>query len=142
VALAAAAASVATTLTHPSLLFAVTTGVHMFRFQFPWNSGLGTIGIKMGLLFPAISSCSIRAVAPVAGGGVGGESQAFIARSGDLISSWTSAPTLSNNYAMIEGVANFTAAGTLQVIYAAEITATGSGITITAGGAGIIWAMQ
>lgn len=138
---AAAVASLATTLTHPSLLFLVTTGTHMFEFTIPWNTGLGSIAPKFGLLFPAISSCSIRVAAPIAAGGAGGEFQDFIANSGKLVT-FTSAPTLTNNYGLIEGSITFTAAGTLHVIYAAEIIATASGITLPAGGCGIIWAMQ
>lgn len=136
-----AVASVATTLTHPSLLFAVTTGTHMFQFRIPYNTGLGSIGAKIGLAFPAISACSISARSPIAAGGVAGEFQDFIANSGKLIT-FTSAPTLTNNYINIDGAITFTAAGTLHVLYAAEILATASGITITAGGSGIIWAMQ
>ena len=53
-----------------------------------------------------------------------------------------SAQTLSNNPLAIDGVITFTAAGTMHVIYGADAIATGSGITLPAGGAGIIWAMQ
>jgi len=47
-----------------------------------------------------------------------------------------------NNYLCIDGVIQFTAAGTLHVLQAAEVVATASGVTFKAGAAGIIWAMQ
>jgi hypothetical protein len=52
----------------------------------------------------------------------------------------TSAPTLANNSALIEGCILCSANGNLDVIYAAEV-ATASGVRLMAGGSGIIWAM-
>ncbi len=134
-------ASVATTLCHPSLFFTVTTGVHMFKFQIPWNTGLGSNGIKVGLLFPAINSCSILVRGKMGAAGTATTWEDGIANSGKFIT-FGSAPTLVNNNCIIDGVANFSAAGTMHVICAAEAIATASGVTFKAGCAGLIWAMQ
>jgi hypothetical protein len=137
-----AVASVATTLSHPSLFFAVTSGTHMFQFRIPWNTlTLGT-GIKIGLTFPATTSVAIMVQAPMAATGATATGfEDYIIQSGKMVT-LTTAPSLNNNPILIDGVINATTAGTLHVIYAAEVTATGSGITIAAGASGIIWAMQ
>jgi hypothetical protein len=69
------------------------------------------------------------------------ELEDYIIQSGKLVT-LTSAPSLSNNPILIEGMINVTTAGNLSVIYASEAIATASGITIAAGACGIIWAMQ
>lgn len=133
-------ASVATTLTAPSLGFAVTSGVpYQFRYQIPWNTGLGTCGLKLGVTFPAFISCSIQVTIPVAAPGTGAYLVGDVSTSGTLITG-TSAPTLANNSALIEGEIYLSGSGVLNVIYASEV-ATASGVRLMAGGSGIIWAM-
>src|SRR3990167_6815284 len=139
-ALANVVAAITTTALHPSLLFAVTTGTHMFEWRIPFRVVAGANSAKIGLTFPAFSSCAIQVESPVAADGVSGGMQAFIASSGKFVT-FTSSPTLENNYIMINGIATFTAAGDMRVIYAAE-AASASAVTFLAGGGGIIWAMQ
>ena len=134
-------ASAATVVTHPSLLFSVTTGTHMFQFRVPWRTGAGTVGVGWGLQFPAFSSCAIAHRADVAQTGVGAEHQNFQAQSGQM-TVFPSAPTLANNYIHTDGVITFTAAGTMHVLYQAEVATASSGLVIQGGGCGIIWAMQ
>ena len=134
-------ASAVVTLTHPSLLFSVTTGSHMFQFRLPWKTKSGTVGIGVGLLFQAFSSCNIAVRAPIAAAGVAAEMQNFIAQSG-VMTLMTSAPTLDNNYCHIDGAITFTAAGTMHLMYQPEVATGASGPRLTAGGCGIIWAMQ
>lgn len=133
-------ASLATTLTHPSLFFSVTTGVHQFQFRLPHRSGAGGQACKLGLLFPAFSACAIQVDLPGVNAPTSANLESYIHNSGQLITG-TSTPTLVNNYAAINGVINFTAAGTLHVIVASE-TSLASGTVFQAGGSGIIWAMQ
>jgi hypothetical protein len=141
-ALAVAAASVATTLSHPSLFFAVTSGAHMFRFVIPWNTGLAANGCKIGLTFPAAASVAITVKAPMAATGTTAtELEDYIIQSGKMVT-LTTAPSLSNNPIVIDGMINVTTAGNLSVIYASEVIATASGITLGIGASGIIWAMQ
>jgi hypothetical protein len=129
-------------LSHPSLFFAVTSGAHMFQFRIPWNTGLASIGCKIGLTFPAAASVSIMVSGPIAATGTTSSMlEDYIIQSGKLVT-FTSAPSLSNNPIMIDGMINVTTAGNLSVIYASEVIATASGITLGAGASGIIWAMQ
>jgi hypothetical protein len=121
-------------------MFAVTTGSHMFSFNIPWRVAAGANALKIGLIFPAFSSCSIVANAPVAAPGVSESFNGRISNTGVFIT-FTSAPTLINNYCTIDGIITFTAAGTMAVIYGAE-AASASAVTVMAGGGGIIWAMQ
>jgi hypothetical protein len=133
-------ASIATTLTAPSLGFPVTSGVpYQFRYQRPWNTGIGTCGLRLGVIFPAFISCSIQVTIPVAAPGTGAYLVGDISRSGTMVVG-TSAPTLANNSALIEGQIYLSGSGNLEVIYASEV-ATASGVRLMAGGTGIIWAM-
>lgn len=133
-------ASVNTTLTAPSLGFPVSSGVpYQFRYQIPWNTGLGACGLKLGVTFPAFISCSIQVTIPVAAPGTGAYLVGDVSTSGTLITG-TSAPTLANNSALIEGEIYLSGSGVLNVIYASEV-ATASGVRLMAGGSGIIWAM-
>lgn len=134
-------ASAVTVTTHPSLMFTVTTGTHMFKFRIPWRTGSGTVGLGFGLAFPAFSSCAIAHRAPVAASGVAAEQQNFQAQSGQM-TTFPSAPTLINNYVHTDGQITFTAAGTMHVLYNAEVATASSGVVLMAGGSGIIWAMQ
>lgn len=133
-------ASINTTLTAPSLGFPVASGVpYQFRYQIPWNTGIGTCGLKLGVIFPAFISCSIQVTIPVAAPGTGAYLVGDVSTSGTLITG-TSAPTLANNSALIEGEIYLSGSGNLNVIYASEV-ATASGVRLMAGGSGIIWAM-
>ena len=133
-------ASVTTTLTAPSLRFAVLSGVpYQFRYQIPWNTGQAPCGLKLGVIFPAFVSCSIQVTIPVAAPGTGAYLVGDVNTSGTMITG-TSAPTLANNSALIEGQILLSANGNLDVIYAAEV-ATASGVRLMQGGSGIIWAM-
>jgi hypothetical protein len=133
-------ASVTTTLTAPSLGFPVASGVpYQFRYQIPWNTGVGTCGLRLGVTFPAFVSCAVQVTIPVAAPGTGAYLVGDINTSGTMIVG-TSAPTLANNSALIEGQIYLSGSGNLNVIYASEV-ATASGVRLMAGGTGVIWAM-
>lgn len=133
-------ASALVTLTAPSLRFAISSGIpYKFRYDIPWNVGLGTTGLRVGLLFPAAISCAISVTIPIA---VDGAASAFvggIASSGKMVVG-TSAPTLVNNYCLIEGQLFCSGSGNLDVIYGSEVSAP-TGPVLKAGGGGIIWAL-
>lgn len=133
-------ATLTTTLTHPSLLFLLSTGIpYSFRFDVPWRTGLQTNGLRIGLTFPAMISCSIVAGVATAGASAGVSFQETqIDRSGVFLAG-TSAPTSINNAAYIEGSIMVSAPGTMHVIYGSEL-ATASGVVPLAGGTGSLWA--
>lgn len=132
--------SLVATATHPSLFFAVTTGAHQFRFFLPHRAGAAGQAARVGLLFPAFDACAVHVDLPGVQAPTSAVLEGFIYNSGQMIAGAT-APTLVNNFAKIEGVINFTAAGTLHVICGTEASLA-SGTVFQAGGSGIIWAMQ
>lgn len=133
-------ASNANVLTHPSLAFDVASGVpYMFKYCIPWSVGLGSIGLKVGLTFPATTSCSISVSVPVAADGTARLFCGGIASSGKVVTG-TSAPSLDNNECIIEGSVLFSGSGVLQVIYGNELSAA-TGVVLKAGASGIIWAL-
>lgn len=111
----------------------------MFEYRIPWKTGLGAAGLKLGLTFPAVISCAINVTIPIAAPGTAQNQEGAINVSGTMITG-TSAPTLDNNFAHIEGQIYCSGSGNLDVIYACEV-ATASGIVIKSGAAGILWAM-
>jgi hypothetical protein len=133
-------ASLATTLTAHSLGFAVSTGPYQFQYRIPWSVGVGTTGLKIGVTFPAVTSCAIAAAVNVAAPGTAAFLEGAIHTSGTFVVG-TSAPTLANNCAIIDGSVMFAASGVLNVIYAAEVSAA-TGPVLMRGGSGIIWALS
>ena len=73
--------------------------------------------------------------------GIAAEFHDWISQSGKMVV-FASAPSLTANYCHIDGAITLTAAGTMNVIYAAEIATATQGALIAAGACGIIWAMQ
>lgn len=133
-------ASALVTLTAASLRFAISSGVpYRFRYDIPWSVGLGSVGLRVGLIFPAAISCSITVMVPVAADGVAGAFVGGIGSSNKMIVG-TSAPTLNNNYCLIEGSLFCSGSGNLDVIYGAEVSAP-TGPVLKAGATGIIWAL-
>lgn len=133
-------ASALTTLTHPSLGFDISSGVpYQFRYHIPYRVGLGTTGIRIGLLFPATISCAISACVPVAADGTARILVGGIANSGKMVTG-TSSPSLNDNDILIEGSIFCSGSGRLEVIYGNEVSAA-TGVVLKAGATGIIWAM-
>ena len=134
-------ASAAGTLVDPSLLFLLATGVpYAFRFDIPWQCRSQTVGLRIGLTFPATISCSINAEIVTAGPGTAAFFTGQIDRSGVMIIG-TSAPTNENNCAFVEGSIMVSAPGTMHVLYGAEAATASSGPVLKEGRTGIIWAM-
>ena len=134
-------ASAAATLFDPSLLFLLATGVpYYFRLNIPWRSRSQTVGLRLGLTFPATISCSIAAAAVTAASGTATYQWASIDHTGVVVVG-TSAPTGLNNSAWIEGSIMVSAPGTMHVVYGAETATASSGPVLQAGRNGIIWAM-
>jgi len=114
----------------------------MFQFRIPWKSygAGGTVGLKLGVTFPAAISFGIVFRGPITNV-VGNNEQTFHAiASGDFNIVSTSAPTGPNNYAFIDGTIYTSVNGTLHVLYGAE-AACASGVTLMPGACGIMWAM-
>lgn len=102
--------------------------LYHFAFYQTFRSGLATVGIKLGLTFPAVTRFSCLGRAPIAAAGVGCELQGFITASGGFVLS-TAVPAINTDYlAILEGVIKPSANGTLQLTFSAETT----GTTVTA----------
>lgn len=133
-------ASNLTTLTHPSLGFAISSGVpYMFKYFLPWRVGLGSVGIRVGLMFPATISCSISCQIPIAADGTARVQVGGIASSNKMVTG-ISSPSLDNNDCLIEGSILCSGSGVLNVIYGNEVSAP-TGVVVKAGACGIIWAL-
>lgn len=133
-------ASAVAAITHPSLMFLLTSGVpYAFKFNIPWGSRSATVGFGVGLTFPGIQSCSIEANVITAVSGVAAFFSGQITASGNMVTG-TSGVGASNQCAYIEGSILTTANGTMHVIYGSEVATASSGPIIFAGANGIIWA--
>ena len=121
--------------------FSVTSGVYYhFRFMVPHRSTVATVGLKLGLTFPAVTvfACFLQSNLAVAG--VGGGSQGFITASGGSFIV-TAIPAINTDYlAVVDGVILPSANGTLQLQFAAETT--GATVTCRNGAMGFLYTIQ
>lgn len=119
------------------LSFAVSAGVaYYFRFAVIFRSPTATVGIQLGLTFPAATVFSARACIPIAADGAGCEIQGALTSSGDMVIG-TAVPVINTDYtAIVDGVIVPTANGTLQLRAATE---TGVGpVTVRQGSCGLL----
>lgn len=131
-------ASQPTTLTSPSLFFTLQSGVpYTFQFRVPWRTALGTVGLRIGLTFPATISYSISARAPSS---TAAEVTSQL-DSGVLAAITNSAPSLANNYVQIDGSIYCSAPGTMHLIYASETSGASANVSLQPGRSAILWAM-
>lgn len=117
------------TLVNTGLSFAVTSSTYYsFRFYIVYRSTVGTVGLKLGLTYPAATifaaAVKIHDFGAAGAGNMWSEGLNF---SGDATSSTAAFFTGTNLPAVIEGVLLPSADGTLMVQYAAETT----GATVT-----------
>lgn len=125
---AAQTATTATLANVTGMSFSVTAGVYYhFKFLVSFRSSVATVGLKLGLTFPAVTRFSGSCRIPIAAAGAGGELQGPISASGGSVSG-SAVPAINTDYcAICEGVILASANGTLQLQFAAETT----GATVT-----------
>lgn len=123
------------------LSFSVTAGTtYYFLFQCVHQSNTATIGLKLGLTFPAVTTFAATAKTPITAGSVTSEFSGPITASGGSITG-TAVPVINTNYlATIEGVIVPSASGTLQVQFAAETT--GGTVTFKANSPGLLYTIS
>lgn len=125
---AAQTATTATLANITGMSFAVTSGVYYhFKFLVTFRSTLATVGLKLGLTFPAVTRFSGSCRIPIAAAGAGGELQGPITATGGSVSGSAVAVINTDYCAICEGIILPSANGTLQLQFAAETT----GATVT-----------
>ena len=136
----ATAASATTTITTSGLQFLLTSGItYAFDFRVLYQTQLVTAGLKLGLIFPAVTYVSAAVNIPYSNtAGTAYWFSGYISATGGGVIS-TSSPALSTTVmAQITGVIRASADGTLHVYHASEV-ACASGIVIKAGSLGILY---
>jgi hypothetical protein len=88
-----------------------------------------TVGLKLGLTFPAAAFASFQVWIPTAADGTGMAFGGNINSSGDSVVATTSPANTGDFAAVIQGTIRTTGAGALQVQGAAEVSTT-NGITV------------
>jgi hypothetical protein len=118
-----------------NLAFALVAGTtYRFRFAVVFRSTSGTVGLKLGLTFPAATIFAASARIPIAATGTAGELQGSITASGGSVTG-TAVPAANADYlARVDGVIVPSSSGTLQLQFAAETT--GATVTLQAGSVG------
>jgi hypothetical protein len=136
------ATNVGTTLTTMATLgFLLSSGTtYTFAYNILFQSGAPTVGLKLGLAFPAATVQASTAKIPVAADGVAAEFQGWISSSGDSVSGTAVQASGTNYLATIEGTINASANGTLVPLFSAQIAST-AGILIKQQSAGILVAL-
>lgn len=136
------ATNIGTTLTTAnSLAFLLASGTtYVFAFNVLFQSGAPTIGLKLGLNFPAATIQGSTVRIPVAADGVAAEFQGWISSSGDTVIGTTVQASGTTYLATIEGTILPSANGTLQVVFSANAAST-AGILIQKQSAGVLVAL-
>lgn len=108
--------------------FAVLAGLYYeFEFLVPFRSTVATVGLKLGLTFPAVTRFACKGMIPIAVAGAGSDLQGFITASGGSVIG-TAVPAINTDYlAVVSGIIVPSANGTVQLQFAAETT----GATVT-----------
>lgn len=124
------------TLTNTGLLFAITSGViYSFRFYCSYRSTSNTVGIKLGLTYPSLTVFSAQVlIGGQAAAGVVGAWHAHLNSATTSASSTDIDTTGTDRLAIIQGIIQPSASGTLRVQYAAETT--GATVTLRQGSTG------
>jgi Collagen triple helix repeat (20 copies) len=121
-----------------SLAFLLSSGTtYSYAFNVLWQSAGTTIGLRLGLAFPAVTIQSANVRIPIAADGAGAETQGWITTSGDSVTGASSEASGTTYLAQIHGTILASANGTLQVQAAASKTST-AGIVVKAQSNGIL----
>jgi hypothetical protein len=133
------ATNVGTTLTTlASLGFLLSSGTtYSFAYKVLFQSGGPTVGLKLGLNFPAATVQGATARIPAAADGTAAEFQGWITSSGDAVTGTGVEASGTNYIATIDGLILPSANGTLVPVFAAEVAST-AGILIKQQSAGIL----
>jgi len=136
------ATNVGTTLTTmASLGFLLSSGTtYIFAYNILFQSGAPTVGLKLGLNFPAATVQASTAKIPIGADGAGAAMQGWISSSGDTVLGTAVEASGTNYLATIEGTILPSANGTLVPIFSAEIAST-AGILIKQASAGVLVAV-
>lgn len=127
------------TLANTGLSFELVSGdYHHFKFVVVWRSTSTTVGLKLGLTFPAATVFAAKAMhhGQTTDGATTEPWSGNITTSGDSVVSTAAVAANTNYVAVIEGVIVPSADGTLMVQYAAETT--GATVTMKQGSCGIL----
>jgi hypothetical protein len=136
---AATVTSTTTTITTSGLQFNLVSGsTYEFRFGVLYQAYNVIVGLRLGLMFPAVTTVGANVDIPVtATAGTTFYHSGFISATGGSVTA-TSSPTVKTNVmAFITGTITPSANGTLHVFNASE-AACASGILIKAGSYGIL----
>lgn len=111
------------------LSFSVTAGTtYVFQFNVIYATTVSTIGLQLGLTFPASTTFAATVKIPQGASGTSSEFQGAITASGGSVTA-AATPTATDTYiATVEGTITPSSSGTLQAQFAAE----SAGATITA----------
>lgn len=126
--------------TASGITFALTSG-NTYRFQFLMVARIGsasthtTVGVKMGLTFPAATVVAARAAFPQGAAGVSHDFEGQINTSGGMITSISTQNPNQDILGKIDGVIKPSADGNLALMYGCEL-ATTAGVVIRAGTCG------
>jgi hypothetical protein len=133
------ATNVGTTLTTmASLGFLLSSGTtYSFAYKVLFQSGAPTVGLKLGLNFPAATIQGSTASIPVAADGVSAMFDGWISSSGDSVIGTGVQASGTNYMAKIDGLIQPSANGTLVPVFATG-NASAAGILIKAQSAGIL----
>lgn len=129
-------------VTASGMTFAVTTGNH-YRFKFHVITRLGsvtsatTVGLKLGLTFPAATVVAAEARIPQAVAGTAHWFAGQIQASGGTVTSASTQFPNSNTLSVVEGSIVPSAAGNVALTYGCELSTT-AGVVIKQGTNGII----
>jgi hypothetical protein len=136
------ATNVGTTLTTMATLgFLLASGTtYSFAYNIIFQSGGPTVGLKLGLAFPAATIQAASVWIPVAADGTGAAFGGTISSSGDSVTATGVEASGTNYLATIEGMIRTSANGTLVPLFSAELAST-AGILIRQQSSGILVAL-
>lgn len=121
-----------------SLAFLLASGTtYSYAFNVLWQTAAPTVGLRLGLTFPAVTIQSANVRIPIAADGAGAEMQGWVTSSGDSITGTGAEASGTTYLAQIHGTIRPSANGTLQVQAAAGKSST-AGIVVQAQSNGIL----
>lgn len=131
--------TVTTNVDITGLSFAVVSGAYYrFRFNILYRAAATTTGIRLSVTIPAatVFAAAAQCETSTVGDGTGSEHQGRITTSGDQVVGTGTPATGADFMVGIEGIIVPSANGTLQAVYASEVS--GSGVTVAQGSMGIM----
>ena len=118
----------ATLVNATNLVFAVSANTtYRFKFSILFRSTVATVGLKLGLTFPAVTIQGCMVSIPIAANGTAQSFDGQITASGGSVIGTAVAAINTDYVAFMEGIIRPSSSGNLQVQFAAETT----GATVT-----------